>query len=331
MRITYLLLFPLDKKLPQAPTTRLKSLKRGPYFLDIDIDKKSLERKELEVDGQKIFQSSFVYDDLVNVLQFDYEVGEDLKEDLLDKKTKINSQIKDVILSEYGPKEGTVEEYTILFVNKPGKINDFVAKNKFLLARFMRSLDKEISKDDADEILVSQVSYSKDDLVIVDWEGAIVIDTDSDFDSQLELLKIGNYQLLRYRILDKMIEKSLEGIRKAITQPKKKFTATNYLRTAIENKLSLLLDFDKVDQSLLLVGDWYSAKLYKKIIEEFYIDDWRILVKNKLDNLETIDATARQNLVFNWGRLLDIVQIVGWMVLLIGYFFLYYIDLQAIK
>jgi hypothetical protein len=36
------------------------------------------------------------------------------------------------------------------------------------------------------------VCYSKDDLTIVDWDGAIIIAPDGDFQSDIELLKVGN-------------------------------------------------------------------------------------------------------------------------------------------
>lgn len=235
-------------------------------------------------------------------------------------------EFKDVAITDFGADSKLLEEYTILLVDKPGKVAEFVEKNQYSLARFIRSLEKKVSKADAEDILVSKVSYSKDDVAVIDWEGAVLADPDGDFESQIELLKIGNYQLVRYRILDEKIEKSLESIRKAVNGRGKVIKGNIVVRGAIENKLSLLLDFDKVDQSILLVGDWYSSKLYRAIIAEFYIDDWRDLIKSKLENLEAIDSTAREHLLFDWNRILDIVQLVGWMVLLVGYIWLYFKD-----
>lgn len=326
MKLVYFLLFPLNKNQISGERFNLKGLPKGPYFLDIDISIQSLDKKEIEVGGIKILQTSSIYDESVMLFQFTYEIGLDLNENLLELKTKINSELRRQTLSSFNQNENLVEEYSTLLINKKDKLKDFVDKNKFIFARFIRSVDKKISTEDADEILQSKVAYSNEDLAVVDWEGAVVIDGDNDFESQLELLRVGNYQLLRYRILDTQIEKSLKGVRETIESKKRKILGTALIKNTIQNKLSLLLDFDKVDQSLLLVGDWYSAKLYKVIMEEFYIDDWRNLVKNKLDNLEAIDATARENLVFSWGRLIDLISVVGWAVLLIGYFYLYFKD-----
>ena len=65
---------------------------------------------------------------------------------------------------------------------------------------------KSLDTAEIDEILVSRVRYSQEDLTLVDWEAAIIIAPQADFQSDIELLKIGNYQLLRYRILDQSIE-----------------------------------------------------------------------------------------------------------------------------
>lgn len=325
MQLVYFLLFPFNKN-SNSDKIQLRGLPKGPYFLDIDISIQNLDKKEIEIDGLKIIQTSSIYDEVVMLFQFTYEIGENLSENILDLKAKVNGELRRQTLAIFNKNDDLVEEYSTLLIQKKDRLKDFVEKNKFILARFIRSVDKKISNEDAQEILTSKVAYSNEDLAIVDWEGAMVIDGDGDFESQLELLRVGNYQLLRYRILDSLIEKSLKTVRSAIEGKKKKFVGTGLIRDTIQNKLSLLLDFDKVDQSLLLVGDWYSSKLYKVIIEEFYIDDWRNLVKNKLDNLEAIDQTARENLVFGWERIVDLISVIGWAILLIGYFVLYFKD-----
>lgn len=326
MKVVYLVLFPSVDKIKKKGEKKDGVIKHAPHFLDIDINVEKIAKNTFELYEQKIFENTYIYDQSVFVVQYEYEIGDTLKEESFDLKVKLNEELKSLATSSYGANKNLVEEYTVLLVDKVTRVRDFVEKNQFLLARFVRSLEKKVNKSDADEILTSKVSYSKDDVAIVDWEGAILIDPEGDFDSQIELLKIGNYQLVRYRILDLKIEKSLGDIRKAVSDGKKKIFATNFVKSAIENKLSVLLDFDKVDQSILLVGDWYSANLYRTILEEFYIDDWRNLIKNKLDNLEAIDATAREHLVYDWNRILDILQLIGWMVLLVGYIVLYFKD-----
>jgi hypothetical protein len=98
----------------------------------------------------------------------------------------------------------------------------------------------------------------------------------------------------------------------------------------VKQRLNLILIFEKIEQSLLLIGDWYSAQLYKIITDEFYIDDWKNTVKSKLDSLREIQDTVTQNLTFSWSRIVDQFQFWGWLILLIGYFVLFYLDIKAL-
>ena len=92
-----------------------------------------------------------------------------------------------------------------------------------------------------------------------------------------------------------------------------------------------LLDFEKINQSLLLIGDWYTAKLYRIVYDEFYLDEWADALKEKLRNLESLIQVIQENFSFSWSTFLEMVQVGGWLLLLLGYFFLFYLDIRAVK
>jgi hypothetical protein len=99
----------------------------------------------------------------------------------------------------------------------------------------------------------------------------------------------------------------------------------------VEQRLALMLDFEKINQGLLLIGDWYTAKLYRIIHDEFYLDEWAATIKDKLKNLESIIQVIQDNFSFSWSTFLEMVQIAGWLLLLTGYFVLFYFDIQSAK
>ena len=162
-----------------------------------------------------------------------------------------------------------------------------------------------------------------------------MISPEEDYQSEIEVLKIGAYQLLRYRMLDKRIDDRLQFIRALFDHPKRRrrdlfgHHARQTLKQIIDERLTLLLDFERVDQDLLTIGDWYTAQLYRVIIDEFYLDEWKENVKSKLENLASIVQAVQDNFTVSWSYFLDIVQLVGWIVLLIGYFVLFYFDTLA--
>ena len=87
-----------------------------------------------------------------------------------------------------------------------------------------------------------------------------------------------------------------------------------------------MLDFERAEQNLLLIGDWYTSKLYEAIQAELYLKDWKESVKAKLDNIENIVETIKDNFSMSWENLMDQLQMLGWVILLIGYIYLYFLD-----
>jgi len=203
----------------------------------------------------------------------------------------------------------------------------WIEKNALTISKFIRSQREVFDKTEMDEILSSRARYSTTELTLVDWEGAVIIAPQGDFQSDIVLFKIGNYQLLRYRMLDQSIEELLDKINESFFQNKRRPRPTRgMIRQIAEHKLEVMLNFERVEQSLLFIGDWYTTKLYEIIHNEFYLNDWKESIKSKLDNLESIVQTIKDNLAVSWENVMDRIQLALWLLLLLGYLYLYLLD-----
>ncbi|MCA2002219.1 MAG: hypothetical protein LDL51_10180, partial [Chloroflexi bacterium] len=223
---------------------------------------------------------------------------------------------------------GLYEEYIILLVKdaKPSP-DKWIEKNALALARFIRSQREVFDKSEVEEILMSRTRYSAKELTLVDWEGAVIIAPIEDYQSDIALLKIGNYQLLRYRMLNESIDKMLDKIQETFFENKRRPRPTRgVIRQIAEHKLEVMLDFERAEQNLLLIGDWYTAKLYEAIQRELYLKDWKENLKNKLDNLESIVETIKDNFSLSWEGIMERAELIGWVVLLIGYLYLFFVQ-----
>ncbi len=331
LKFSYLLLMPYSLTMEAGtPSVAPPPPKDAPYFFELDIEFRTLAKKTMVFEDVTITIHPQVLDDQVWIAQCEYALGDTLRPEMIEKKQRLNAYIRQELLRELGYQGDLVEEYAIALVQSNAKSPEaYIKKHSFQLARLLRSSDKLITQEQAGSILKSRVTYSRSDVTIVDWESALVIAEHGDFQSDIDLLKIGNYQLLRYRMLDEEIEADLQSLRRMLTKGGIRWlrNGKQTLFTIVQNRLQLLLDFERTNQSLLLIGDWYSAQLYRVIVEEFYIDDWKKAVSDKLESLSTIDETMRQNLGFSWSRVLDFIQIGGWMVLLMGYFFLFFLEM----
>ena len=250
----------------------------------------------------------------------------DLKEDAIAKCHEIlkKSGTKDV--------ERYSEEYSLYVVaGYLGDPEQFL-KYKERIASLLKSEKLALDPLEIDYTLSSQLKYSKNDLVIIDWDGAFVFDPEGDIESTVELLELANLQLLRYRLLDAELDARLELVAKIFQSlPEKKRRVTlfggrevrNALQSVIKIRAASLFSLQSLEREIKLVGDWYSARLYELAAKKFKIDEWRAQIKDKLETLEDIYSTVSER--FSWSP--ERIELVGWFILLIGWAIILAFDL----
>jgi predicted GIY-YIG superfamily endonuclease len=247
---------------------------------------------------------------------------------VLQERAKIERALESKFIPTQYRESGLFEEYTILLVQEAKPTPDkWIDKNALALTKFIRSQREVFDKSEIEDILISRTRYSAVELTLVDWEGAVIIAPNDDYQSDIALLKIGNYQLLRYRMLDQSIDAMLDKISATFFENKRRPRPTRgVLRQIAEHRLEVMLDFERAEQNLLLIGDWYTAKLYEAIQIEFYLKDWKANLKTKLNNLESIVQTIKDNFSLSWEGIMERVELVGWVILLIGYIYLFIVQ-----
>ena len=334
-RICYLLCFPDPVEKTLEPPEQIRGLKDAPYFQPVDISVRTLEQTQIEAGGETVSISRQRYDDLIQVIECKFPLADVLKQTAIQKREQIENDLLKTLIPTTYFENGLFEEYIVLEISSISTSDEFVQENTQRLAHFLRSQREELDEVEIEEILSSRVRYSKNDLTIIDWDGAIIISPDSDFQSDIELLKVGNYQLLRYRMLDRSVENSLRDIAALFrNDPRRALRpgpARGRIRRIVQLRLELMLDFEHTDQNLLLIGDWYTAKLYEAIRDELYLDHWKNVVHTKLDNMESIIGTIQEHFSLSWSGLLSQVELAGWIILLIGYFVLFFYDAGWVK
>ena len=328
MEICYLIAFPDSGEAKSHSAEQFKGLKDAPYFQPIDIDLITLGEETMVIEGYAVAVTRQRYDDVVQMVECHYDLRDPFAASVLPDRTKIQSALHTRYIPEHYRHPGLFEEYSILLV-KDAKPSPYkcLEKNAHALANFIRSQRDIFEQNEIGEILTSRTRYSAQELTLIDWEGAVIIAPNADYQSDIALLKIGNYQLLRYRMLDKSIEEMLDKINEAFFQNRRRPRATRGLiRQIAEHRLEVMLNFERAEQSLLLIGDWYTAKLYESIHQELYLKDWKESVRAKLDNLENIVETIQENFALSFETLMDRLQMLGWVLLLVGYLYLYFLD-----
>jgi len=328
--ICYLLAFPDATEKATEPPQKIRGLKDAPYFQPLDVTVRTLGQFQVEAMGVGVTVTRQKYDERIQMVECRFSLPAILSEESNQLCESIQKALTGRLVPREHQESGLFEQYVILLARGLDEApDDFVKKNATALTRFIRTQRELFDKKQIDEILSSRVRYSKDDLTLVDWEGALVVAVDGDYQSDIELLKVGNYQLLRYRMVDQTLDNSLRLINEKFRANPRRFLpgpTRGQIRRIVQLRLDIMLDFEHTEQNLLLIGDWYTAQLYHAIRDEFYLEEWKQSIKDKLDNLQDIIQTIQENFSLTWAGLLERVELIGWILLLIGYFVLFFME-----
>jgi len=326
--ICYLIAFPDPADESTKPKEQIKGLKDAPYFQPVDIDVRTLGHIEVQAGGVQVSVVRQRYDGKIQSVDCRFQLEDYLSMSTIQQREVIERNLRERLIPIEHLTNGMYEEYVILLLTKTTPSPEkFLDRNAAQIGRFIRSQREVLDQPELEQILSSRIRYSTQDLTLVDWEGAVIIAANGDFQSDIELLKIGNYQLLRYRMLDRLVEDMLDKINESFFINKRRPRPTRgAIRKIVEHRLEVMLDFERTEQNLLLIGDWYTAKLYNAIRDEFYLEEWKKTIRDKLDNLESVVQNIKDHLAISWENLMDRIQLALWILMLVGYLYLYFLD-----
>lgn len=264
------------------------------------------------------------------VIEASVEVADLFAEDILAIKDALHEKCY-ALAETHGAKSGIFEEYTVYHVSEyAGDPEKIITKRAQEIAGLLKSERTALSQEEIEHTFSSKFKYEKDDLIIVDWDGAIVFNKNTDNADIIELLELANYQLLRYRMLDSDLDKKTaragelvryeEQLKRKnwIGLPSKKIT--DEFKEIIRVRSQSIAKFEGLDRDIKLIGDWYMARLYELVAKKLRLEEWRRSVKEKLESIEDIYTIAGENLGMSRMQRLELVQIGAFFILQVGWF-----------
>ena len=205
-----------------------------------------------------------------------------------------------------------------------------------LIAALLKDESMELDEEEIRATLQVNLKYGKDDLAIVDWDGAFLFDPKGDFASNIELFQTANLQLLRSRILDNLLDTRLQQMIQLLQRTREKWFLRSsefrkVLREVIQIRTASLLESEAIDQNIKLIGDWYSARLYGLISKKLHLENWNRNITEKLDVLEDVYIMAAENFSMSATQTLEFILIGGWFLLQLGWFTLLFLEIFLLK
>jgi hypothetical protein len=103
------------------------------------------------------------------------------------------------------------EEYIFFCIkNYNCTIDSYLSEHGEQRAGMLKDESIQLAQKEIDDTLASNIRYGRNDITIVDWDGAFLIDDSGEFKETIALLELANIQLLNFRILDKKLAEKID-------------------------------------------------------------------------------------------------------------------------
>jgi hypothetical protein len=213
------------------------------------------------------------------------------------------------------------EAYTVFCLNSPLRSEDGApvsAKNWFCEhRREIASLLTEetdpghLSEQESDESTSKYFSYYERDLVVIDWDAALLIDEPKYLDETLFIMELANLQLAELeaydRILDDTVERSYRDLGPRRLGGRR---ITRKVQAELrEIRIDLARLSDELGNITKFFGDWHLARIYQGLSSRFHLADWHHTIDEKLKMLDDMYQLLRADQNTRWMFVLEVTVV----------------------
>lgn len=178
------------------------------------------------------------------------------------------------------------EAYTIVHVQELRGASVAELARSEVVAKLLlgETSDRPLSAAVRDDILANASSYFVDDLVIADWNSALVVDPTG---SRLipHVLELAASQLLEFRYYDGLLDRELARVYDHVERTRPRVLRSPYaaLTHQVLRRFMELTEFtERVDNAIKSLGDVYLARVYLAALRRLSVPQWRESVEAKL-------------------------------------------------
>jgi hypothetical protein len=169
-----------------------------------------------------------------------------------------------------------------------------------------------LSEQEARESSAKYFSYYQNDLVVVDWDAALVVDDPRNFDEVVYVMELANVQLAELEAYDRLLDDAVElSYRDLSTRRRiRSWRTTQTQRQLRELRIDLARLSDELSNITKFFGDWHLARIYAGLAERFHLADWHRTIDEKLRALDNVYQLLRTDQVNRWMIFLEAAIVV---------------------
>jgi hypothetical protein len=218
------------------------------------------------------------------------------------------------------------EAYTVFCLDSPlrnqegaaVKTEDWLRHHRRRVASLLTQepdMDR-LSKQEANESTDRYLSYYDHDLVVVDWDAALVIDERRSREEVLHVMELVNLQLAELEAYDRILDDALDRSYRDLGE-KRMRSRWAVLRELREIRVDLARLSDELSNITKFFGDWHLARIYENVSARFHLSDWHRTIDEKLRTLDNLYQLLQHDLTNRWMLILEVTIVLLFIIDLI--------------
>jgi hypothetical protein len=160
-------------------------------------------------------------------------------------------------------------------------------------------------------ILEYQYQYAEDDLVVIDWNSAVVFEPSGSLEIA-DVLEFALSHLLEVRYYDDLLDRRLTELYDTAEVKRASPWYGRFAGLAKEANtryLEISEIMERVDNSIKVVGDYYLAVIFRAAIRRFRVLDWQASISRKMQSLAKVSELLRGEINTSRSHLLEMIVI----------------------
>jgi hypothetical protein len=212
---------------------------------------------------------------------------------LSESRARVEQLVQAIYAAIERPKIATeVEDYLIFSIDtySPRLVAPLWTTREQALASILRGERMPLAAQEIRDALSYRISFGIEDAALIDWHAAVLFG--KDMDDVRAVLEFANVELLEMRMLDEQLDQALDQGYEALTRTPRLLSLPGSYDKDTTHIAQLQVDsallFERVTNTLKLLGDQYLARVYRLVSQRFHLEDWDASILRKLETLESI-------------------------------------------
>jgi hypothetical protein len=212
------------------------------------------------------------------------------------------------------------EEYMVFRISAlrhtgGGTVNSHEALTDVRLAPLLLGEPRTLAPEALHDLLHHRFSYYADDLVVLTWENALVVEPATNDRDVEYILEFANAQLLELRYYDAVLDAELPAMYDRVAHARRRSRLpTRRFHPVLADLQTRIADVtetvERADNALKVTDDVYLARVYGAALDLFRAEAWRRGIERKLEIFRSTYAMLNDEAQSARAELLEVAIVV---------------------